>query len=139
MLKFYKIISRVFNKLQGKTVLSTLTLFSFLCVGHVHSQEPETVAFFHLESFIAGHPLPQSIKIRGFLHKTSDHRWVLAAEPNLKSCCVGSHANRSRQLLISGCVEVSQDCRFPVTVQGILKMDPEGDFPLIMDETSLFY
>lgn len=47
----------------------------------------------------------QLVQIRGFLYKTllsEKEAWILAAEPNLKSCCVGSSGKRGLQLVSTG-------------------------------------
>lgn len=42
--------------------------------------------------------LSHEVTIRGFLYQNSDHQWVLAEKPNLKSCCIAAE----RQILLSG-------------------------------------
>lgn len=46
----------------------------------------------------------QTVQIRGFLYHKLDEEgmWVLAAEPNLKSCCVGNKDKAGRQLIVNG-------------------------------------
>lgn len=44
----------------------------------------------------------QQVKIRGFLYSVQEGKWVLAAEPNLKSCCIGSSNKIAQQLIVSG-------------------------------------
>lgn len=69
----------------------------------------------------------KQVEIRGFLYRTADHQLVLAGEPNLKSCCVGSEKNQAKQLFITNSAiepetSVSQ-------LSGILRMR-EGRFIL---------
>ncbi len=44
----------------------------------------------------------QKISIKGFLYKNNNENWILAAEPNLKSCCVGSQLKQNSQIIIYG-------------------------------------
>ncbi|MBA3815194.1 MAG: hypothetical protein H0X29_01480 [Parachlamydiaceae bacterium] len=44
----------------------------------------------------------QQVSIRGFVYRTKDGKNVLAAEPDLKSCCVASRENILRQVMLEG-------------------------------------
>lgn len=59
----------------------------------------------------------QEIEIKGFLYQREDGLRVLANEPGLKSCCVGSLKFREKQLLIAGDLD-APNSHFPVTLQG---------------------
>ena len=64
------------------------------------------------------------MKIRGFIYKSPDNEWVLAEEPDLKSCCLGKEG----QIYLHG----------DYTVQGTLQnghlydaqLIEKGSFPL---------
>lgn len=40
----------------------------------------------------------QEVEVRGFLYRSEEGRLVLADEPNLKSCCIGTAKNQHKQL-----------------------------------------
>lgn len=61
--------------------------------------------------------------IRGFLYEVEDG-WILAPEPNLRSCCVGSDANREKQVRVEE-MEESPSTWKAVTLSGDLFKDPE--------------
>jgi hypothetical protein len=44
----------------------------------------------------------QHVQIRGFLYHAPDGRWILASEPNLKTCCIGSSAKSLQQITVLG-------------------------------------
>lgn len=62
---------------------------------------------------------PQEVQIRGFLYRADDGRWVLAEEPNLKSCCIGASHNAERQVVLNTDY-VEAPLGFVVTVEGNL-------------------
>lgn len=67
----------------------------------------------------------QQVMIRGFLYSAGDETWILASEPNLKSCCVGASSKRGLQLTVTGSLPKEP----PITallVQGTLKVTPES-------------
>ncbi|MBA2367625.1 MAG: hypothetical protein H0V82_01200 [Candidatus Protochlamydia sp.] len=89
----------------------------------------------------------EEVEIRGFLYETPSGEVILAASPQLKSCCIGSPDKISRQIVLKGKWE-SVPLKRAVTVHGRLAAEPkynEGhelvqlyvlDRPLIMQSTS---
>lgn len=43
----------------------------------------------------------REVKIRGFLYYTQEKGWILAPEPNLKSCCLGNLEKINQQIFVS--------------------------------------
>lgn len=66
------------------------------------------------------------VRIKGFLYANKDSCLILAAEPNLKSCCVGSASNSKRQILIKDIILPSLTSA--IEVEGLLRIDP-ASFP----------
>jgi hypothetical protein len=92
---------------------------------------PTTCTFFTLDTISDG----TLIEIRGFLYQADDSRTILAAEPNLKSCCVGSASKRHKQLLVDG--NFTTNNAFPVTLQGNLSVDFTRPFPFKLQNAVL--
>lgn len=66
-----------------------LGLLIFLCYTPLlMSSEPAT---FHQIAQLSDQT---AIKIRGFLYENPQGGWILAAEPNLKSCCIGNKMDK---------------------------------------------
>ncbi|MGZ3633454.1 MAG: hypothetical protein ACXU9U_04065 [Parachlamydiaceae bacterium] len=42
----------------------------------------------------------QNVKIRGFMYQGNEGNWILSAEPNLKSCCVGTSSKKGSQIFV---------------------------------------
>lgn len=130
-----------------KIILTIFLLNLFCSVSLLHSENDEDPPL-----IITFHDLEQSaregeislkkfngkpIQIRGFLYVTNDGQTVLASEPNLKSCCVGSAAKRGKQLLIKGNVTNEHSSDFAVTINGILEIHPNEHFFLHLKNASL--
>lgn len=44
----------------------------------------------------------KEVEITGFPYKTADGVWILADDPQLKSCCVGSDKKKKSQIVLDG-------------------------------------
>lgn len=64
----------------------------------------------------------QQVTIRGFLY-LADDAWILASEPNLKSCCVGASNKRGLQLVVQGSLP-KESATTALLVQGNFKITP---------------
>lgn len=64
----------------------------------------------------------QFVNVRGFLYHHSSGELILASQPNLKSCCVGSQQLVSQQILVHGNMHPEAQA---VTLQGTFKIDPQ--------------
>lgn len=68
----------------------------------------------------------QKIEIRGFLYPYEENVWVLASEPNLKTCCVGK---KKTQVFVEGAFS-DMPSGYVVNVQGELSLDPQRGYVL---------
>lgn len=60
-------------------------------------------AFFTPDQVVQMEELPNNtIKIRGFLYESGKGTWILAAQPNLTSCCLHSLDKINEKVLIRG-------------------------------------
>lgn len=62
------------------------------------------------------------VNVRGFLYHNSSGELILASQPNLKSCCIGSQGLVYQQILVRGKLDPEAQV---VTLQGIFKIDPQ--------------
>lgn len=68
----------------------------------------------------------QYVVLRGFLYK-NEKNWVLAGEPNLKSCCIGNNSKKGGQLAVFG--TLPQDPLLNVVkIKGQLHVSENSDF-----------
>jgi hypothetical protein len=110
-----------------------LLIYIVLSFQPLYSKEPPTpIAFLNLDDF--SHLNGQLVAIRGFLYETPESLMVLAAEPDLKSCCVGSASKRQRQLLVTGNIDRAVAGGGAVTLQGNLVVAIGDDFPYRLEE-----
>ena len=63
----------------------------------------------------------KKITIKGFLYKNNNENWILASEPNLKSCCVGSHLKLNSQIIVYGDLPINPTSR-AVSIEGKLQI-----------------
>lgn len=68
----------------------------------------------------------REVTVRGFLYQSLDRRWILASEPNLKTCCVGSPRKVWQQIIVDGEFE-SVPSNKVVQIAGTLIVDPVRD------------
>lgn len=104
-----------------------ISLFLFL-ISTATLQATERIAFPQLEETTALQK-PVRIQIRGFLYETPDHLYILAEEPDLKSCCVGSATKRHRQVVIQGEVATGKKYLNALTLEGDLTANHSHDYP----------
>lgn len=65
----------------------------------------------------------EEVQVRGFYYETAEGRHVLASQPNLRSCCVGSRKKVSEQIALIGDLPAIPLKR-AVTLQGNFSADP---------------
>lgn len=65
----------------------------------------------------------REVQIRGFLYQKEDGSWILAAEPNLRTCCVGAPGKAKGQIALADDFSATPTKRV-VTLQGSLIISP---------------
>lgn len=72
----------------------------------------------------------RQVEIKGFLYKLEEETFILAAEPNLKSCCIGNSNKQHKQLIVYGDLLLKHlDSFSPITLRGVL-VNNKQDSPL---------
>lgn len=109
-------------------------IFLSLIFSHLIYAENNTIPFnfFQLESLSSETQeisFNNRIQIRGFLYQTAEGDVVLAREPDLKSCCVGSASKRGTQLLVFGDLHEKIGQKIPINLEGNLSTHPSHRFP----------
>ena len=98
--------------------MKTVALFIiFLWLSSLHAEGVHKVSFNELSEKHS----ETSIEVRGFLYTTTDGKAILAPQPNLRSCCVGSSQKAHEQIALLDLQKV------PVTTQAV---DVQGTFHL---------
>jgi hypothetical protein len=109
----------------------------FICIFNLNAEmQPRQLTFFDLHEN-TGLKNGEFVQIRGFLYKTDRGESLLAAEPDLKSCCVGTTLKRDKQLLIIGEIESKNYSKIPVTLQGDLIVDLERPFRYHLEKVAV--
>jgi hypothetical protein len=123
---------------MGNTMIYQLIFSTFFVVFQSVSAIAEIpkLSFSLLEQSTLTHPFndyhDQEVEVRGFFYEGKDGRHVLASQPNLKSCCVGSVNKILNQIVLLGVVPEIPQQRV-VSMMGVFVTDPtfNGDDELI--------
>lgn len=109
-----------------------LLINSCCAIAQETAPHPRSISFQQL--ILSSDSLPEKLDqkevlIRGFLYKTQE-RLILAAEPNLKSCCLTNPAIIKTQIIITGLsFEIANEIS-AVTLKGIFKINSQGHYTL---------
>jgi hypothetical protein len=99
-----------------------LVIFFLLFLAAAEASEPASLSFENL----ADTPSHQEVIVRGFLYQTKEGGWLLAAVPNLKSCCFAARHCVERQIFVEGDMGQPHPGRV-YSVQGTFVVEPVKD------------
>lgn len=100
-----------------------LSLFLLCLIAPLFSEEPLLLSFQELQNGNLSPNNNQLIEIRGFLYQDpTSSRWILAAEPNLRTCCIGSRAKANSQIVLPDDFSTTPS-HAAVTIRGVLYKD----------------
>lgn len=110
-----------------KNPVGILLFFLLVTVQSVCCQEPTKIDFKSLKDVVEKQSVSPSqnnlIEIKGFLYELPEGGSILSAEPNLKSCCVGSKKKNDTQIFIKNIISKIQG-HTAVVMQGDLHVSP---------------
>jgi hypothetical protein len=100
----------------------TYILFLLLLIGGPLRADILELSFNDLKASTINQWQDKEVQIRGFLYQRQDGIMLLAAQPNLRSCCLGSASKIEQQLIIKGHVK---EVPYAQLMQGIFKIEPQ--------------
>ncbi|KAF3362641.1 Uncharacterized protein PHSC3_000880 [Chlamydiales bacterium STE3] len=77
------------------------------------------------------------VLLRGFLYQDKQGQWILASEPNLKSCCVGSESKRTHQIFVQPKGAFKTTPKSAVTLKGEFTVDPQNRYNYVLKNAYL--
>ena len=102
--------------------MKTISAFLlFLCCLAADLQGEQRVSFHELSHEVN----ENQIEICGFIYQADDGRTILASQPDLKSCCVGTSQKMRQQLVIED-LDRLPSTNQAVTLRGTFYLDPES-------------
>lgn len=87
----------------------------FLCAASLQGIQARDLFF---DELTKAEMTTEPVKMRGFLYQ-KDATWILAAVPNLRSCCLATHEQANKQVLLEGDFSLISQQSI-VTVEGFL-------------------
>ncbi|WP_075882550.1 hypothetical protein [Candidatus Protochlamydia sp. W-9] len=99
-----------------------LIIFSFFFLSFTTSSQ---ITFEELQSENYFFIPEQSVQIKGFIYQSPWNTFILASQPNLKSCCIDNSHQAAQQIFLKGIDKISTNQM--VTVQGILKLQVQEE------------
>ncbi len=99
-----------------------LIIFSFFFLSFTTSSQ---ITFEELQSENYFFVPEQPVQIKGFIYQSPENTFILASQPNLKSCCIGNSHQVAQQIFLKGIDKISTNQI--VTVQGILKLQAQEE------------
>lgn len=71
------------------------------------------------------------VTLRGFVYQTPSGEWILAGQPNLKSCCIGAEHKKEAQIYLVDVANLSfSKSPKPTEIEGLLNLNETGFFSL---------
>ena len=110
---------------------ATFTFVLFLFFSHfLNAEQPILVHFNQLKELAPQEDSKyKEIRIRGFLYQSCKGEWILAEEPNLKTCCIGSSKKADTQIHLNKEFEGVVSSQ-PVLVKGHFFTEVSGNASL---------
>lgn len=120
-----------------------LGILPYLSPTYCMAESPLEVSFHQLTHLAtqpneAKHLDGQVIKIRGFIYETKEGQFILAAQPDLKSCCVGAPNKLQEQLLLEGPLSEIPKQQF-ITLEGVFKIEEKQGYLYRLEQIKLFH
>lgn len=112
--------------LANLSFLFKLLLLTFLIInGVLFSKVEEELKQLTIEQLIEEADIYQHnlVRVRGFLYQDQHHHWILASQPNLKSCCIGNSKKVDQQIFLSSFTP-STSYKYAVTLEGTFYKEP---------------
>ena len=114
--------------LAMKTVVACLYL---ICLFPFYIGAEEKISFHQISKTMNQKP----IEISGFIYPSKEGETILAPQPDLRSCCVGS-SHRLKEQIVLNDLKAIPVTKQPVTMRGILHINSEtGQMSLSESET----
>lgn len=97
------------------------SILNLLCFCYAFAEEIYPLTFDQLGTPALSNVENKQVRIRGFLYQNAQGEWILASQPNLKSCCVGTPSKFHQQIFISNHLSPASTA-YVSTIEGIFRI-----------------
>lgn len=86
---------------QARDFLRTFVILFFVLMGpNIWAAKSIELRDLGIQAKVFKEGSSENVRVRGFLYQKNG-KWILASEPNLKSCCVGAMHKKQSQLWVN--------------------------------------
>lgn len=92
-------IDYILSKLQYLFMFFPILFCLIFQFSYLGAENPISLSFSELQTIKIENN--RYVSLRGFLYKNEQGEWILASQPNLKSCCLGTSHKAKEQIAVS--------------------------------------